>query len=362
MDDSADDNLSRRQFIKTAAAQGIVVAGAGSLISGCGTRTPQVHLPDPSAAQKAGRRQSDSPIFVSRCDQYADDIFSALLKKGVSNIDLPDLKGKTVLIKPNMVDYWPDRPITTNPAVVKAAVDLVDYLGAREIIIGEAPGHMRDTELLLNTSGLGALVKKLGLRFVDLNLDDIEPVSNTNGFSPLKQIYLPKTALHADAVVSVPKLKTHHWARITCSMKNLYGCVPGRKYGWPKNILHFSGIDNCILDLNMLLKPAIQVVDAVVAMEGDGPLNGTPKQSNFIMVGTDAPAVDSTCARAMGIDPKNVPYLRVAGEVIGNIDPTHIKLFGVDQMATLTTPFKPSPNFNQAGNPLTHGDPNMSGS
>jgi hypothetical protein len=126
MDDTADDNLSRRQFIKTAAAQGIAVAGASSLISGCGTRTPQVHLPEPSAAQKAGRRSA----------------FSALLKKGISNIDLPDLKGKTVLIKPNMVDYWPDRPITTNPAVVKAAVDLVDYLGASEIIIGEAPGHI----------------------------------------------------------------------------------------------------------------------------------------------------------------------------------------------------------------------------
>lgn len=361
MGDSSDDNLSRRQFIKIAATQGAAAAGAASILNGCGTRIGQVHLPEPSTAQMAKRRQGDSYIYTGHYESYDDDIFAAALKGGLTNIDLPNLKNKTVLIKPNMVDYWPGQPITTNPQVLKAAVDLANHLGAKEIIIGEAPGHMRDTELLLETSGLGAMVKKLGLRFVDLNLDDIEAVPNPNGFSPLKEIYLPKTALHADALISVPKLKTHHWARITCSMKNLYGCVPGRKYGWPKNILHFSGIDNCILDLNMILKPAIQVVDAIVGMEGDGPLNGTPKKSNFVMFGTDAAATDSTCARIMGIEIKNVPYLRVAGQVIGNTDPAHIKSFGAD-LATLTTPFKPSPNFNQAGFPLTHGDPNMAGS
>lgn len=349
--DDKHKGMSRRGFMQAAAGS---LAGAG-VLTGC-VRTPDAKIPTPNANQIAGKRSSDSPLAIARCTSYDEDIFS-LLKPHLKDLDLPDLHGKVVLIKPNMIDVIPDKPICTAPAVIKAAYELADYLGAKEVIAGEGPAHNRDTEFLLSGSGHGALYKKLGLRFVDLNVDDLEKVDNPDPFSKLDHIYFPKTVVHADAIMSVPKLKTHHWARITCSMKNLYGCVPGRKYGWPKNVLHYHGIDNCILDINRLLKPAIEVIDAVVAMEGDGPIMGTPKDSHFVLLGTDAVAVDATCARIMGFKVENVPYLRVAGQVLGNIDPSKIKIFGT-AMEAVATPFKPSPCFDATGKSIKFDDPN----
>jgi uncharacterized protein (DUF362 family) len=350
-----EHNLSRRRFLQATAG----TLSGSSFLYGC-VRTPDAKIAKPTAGQIAGRRQGDSSLAIASCDSYEQNIF-ALLKPYLKDLQLPDLHGKTVLVKPNMIDVIPGRPITTAPAVIQAAVELADYLGAKEVIVGEGPAHNRDTEFLLGASGHGAIIKKLGLRFVDLNLDDLEKVDNPEPFSKLDHLYLPKTVVHADAIVSVPKMKTHHWARITCSMKNLYGCIPGRKYGWPKNVLHYHGIDNCILDINRLLKPALQVVDAVVAMEGDGPIMGTAKNTNFVMLGTDAVATDATCARIMGLKIENVPYLRVAGEVIGNTNPDHIKVFGTE-VAQVATEFKPAPCFDPSGKSIKFDDPNAASS
>jgi uncharacterized protein (DUF362 family) len=113
-------------------------------------------------------------------------------------------------------------------------------------------------------------------------------------------------------------LKTHHWAGMTCSMKNLFGCVPGAVYGWPKNLLHLHGIDNSIVDLVSTIHPHLSIVDAVVAMEGDGPIMGRPRATGFIAMGTDLVAVDATCARIIGFDPNKMPYLSAASEFLGN--------------------------------------------
>lgn len=356
MSSNDDDSkgLSRRNFLGAAAA---VVAGGG-MLAGCTQPLPKV--PPATDAQKAEKRKADSPLAIVRCDTYDNNLF-ALLKPLLKDLDLPDLHGKVVMLKPNMIDVAGDRPTTTAVAAIKATYDLVTYLGAKDIVVGEGPAHNRETERLLRDTGHGALYKQLGLRFVDLNLDDLEMVDSPHGFADIKQWYLPKTAVTADCVVSIPKLKTHHWARLTCSMKNMYGCAPGRRYGWPKNVLHYKGIDNCALDLTRLIKPGIQFVDAVIAMQGDGPINGTAKDAHFLMVGTDAAAVDSTCARIMGIDPQNVPYLRAAGEVIGNVAPEHIKVFGLD-VASVCTPFQPAPMFDVTGKRLKTEDPNSSSS
>lgn len=354
-----EPRLTRRKFIQTASAVTAGATAASVLGSAC-TRMPEAKLEPPTDAQKAGKRQTDSTIAIAGCDSYDHDIFS-LLKPFLKNADLPDFHGKVVLIKPNMIDSVPGRPLTTEPAVVKAAVDLANALGAREIIIAEGAAHNRDTQYLLANSGIGALVTKLGLQYVDLNIDDLEKVENPLPFSRLDHFYLPKTVVKADAVISVPKLKTHHWARMTCSMKNLYGCIPGRKYGYPKNVLHYHGIDNCILDINRLIKSPIQLVDAVVAMEGDGPIMGEPKKANFIMLGNDAAATDASCARIIGLHVANVPYIRYAGEVIGNIDENHIKVLGLP-IARVATQFKPAPSFDATGKSVKFEDPNQSSS
>jgi uncharacterized protein (DUF362 family) len=137
-------------------------------------------------------------------------------------------------------------------------------------------------------------------------------------FTELEHLALPVELLRSDFIVSMPKLKTHHWAGMTASMKNVFGCVPGAVYGWPKNLLHIRGIDNSILDLVSTIRPQFTIVDAVVAMEGDGPIMGRPRPTGFIAMGSDLVAVDATCARIIGFDPGKVPYLSAASRFLGN--------------------------------------------
>jgi uncharacterized protein (DUF362 family) len=185
-------------------------------------------------------------------------------------------------------------------------------------VVGEGPGHRRDTEYLLAASGLGDHLRELRVPFVDLNVDDVRPVTLKSRFMGREALFLPVEVLKSDMVVSMAKLKTHHWAGMTAAMKNLFGLVPGSIYGWPKNLLHFCGIDQSILDLNATIRPGFAIVDAVVAMEGDGPIMGTPRRCGFLAMGTDPVAVDATCARIMGLEPRRIPYLRDASRYLGN--------------------------------------------
>ena len=95
----------------------------------------------------------------------------------------------------------------------------------------------------------------------------------------MKDLWLPRTVLEADFLVSMPKIKTHHWSGVTLSMKNMFGVVPGARYGWPKNILHWKGIQESILDLCATVPIHFVIADGIVAMEGNGPLNGTASSS-----------------------------------------------------------------------------------
>jgi len=132
-------------------------------------------------------------------------------------------------------------------------------------------------------------------------------------FGELEEIVLPNTALGADLIVSVAKMKTHHWAGATLSMKNFFGLVPGSVYGWPKNQLHHVGIARSIFELNRIFLPkTFAIVDGVVGMEGNGPIQGTPKSAGVLVMGHDLVAVDATCCRIMGINPEKLEYLELA--------------------------------------------------
>ena len=106
-------------------------------------------------------------------------------------------------------------------------------------------------------------------------------------------------------MVSLAKMKTHHWAGATLSMKNFFGLVPGSVYGWPKNELHYIGIPKVHrrTDAFVRSRRASRIVDGIVGMEGNGPIQGTPKKAGVHGDGRDLPAVDATCCRIMGIDP-----------------------------------------------------------
>ena len=175
--------------------------------------------------------------------------------------------------------------VMTHPAVVQAAAEVFLGLGAAQIIVGEGPGHCRDTYMILEESGFDHILRDRRITFVDLNNDEWWTTPNSGRATKLESFVLPVTLKQADWIVSMPKLKTHHWAGVTLSMKNLFGTLPGMFYGWPKNILHVAGINESIIDINATLRPHFAIVDGIVGMEGDGPIMGTAKKSGVIIMG-----------------------------------------------------------------------------
>jgi len=280
-------------------------------------------------------------VFIGRAPNYQIDlsriVHDGLLALGIGR---SDIRGKRILLKPNLVETAPDQPhINTNPAVILAVAAVLRRLDAREVIVAEGQGHRRDSWLVLDESGMGAALDEAHLTFVDLNHDEFVAVPNAGGWTNLGPLYLPKTLLGVDWVISVPKLKTHHWAGVTCSMKNLFGVMPGVVYGWPKNALHYAGIAESILDINATVKPSLAIVDAVVGMEGDGPIMGTPKEVGCIVMGRSLPAVDATCTRIMGLNPYGVSYLVQGSGRLGPIHERNISQRG-EPIAALRTRFE----------------------
>jgi uncharacterized protein (DUF362 family) len=257
---------------------------------------------------------------------YAAD-FSDIVFRGFRELGVT-LEGRRVLLKPNMVEYEAGTAINTHPNVVAGAAIACYRAGAAQVIVGEGPGHRRDIEYLLRMTGLHDQLREQRIQFVDLNHDDVRIVPLRSWFTGMRELALPAAILDSDFVISMPKLKTHHWAGMTCSMKNLFGTVPGAVYGWPKNILHTHGIPNSIVDLVATIQPQLAIVDAVTAMEGDGPIMGTPRHMGFVAMSRDLVALDATCARIIGLDPDKIDYLTRADDFLGVADEGRINQRG----------------------------------
>jgi len=288
------DNCSRRGFLKVAG-----LAGLGAVATSC--------------VSNSTTGKNSARVGIYRANSYQGDL-AGIIKRGLGDFPQLQIKDKRIVLKPNLVEYFDSHKVNTNPMMVAAAVDAFRSMGAREVIIAEGPGHRRDTEILLEQSGLDQVIKSEKLKFVDLNLDDTAPVKLPYNLTILQQIYFPKTILGADLVVSMPKLKTHHWVGVTLSLKNMFGTVPSVIYGWPKNVLHWRGLDASIVDINTSLKPGFAIVDGIEGMEGNGPLAGDTINSNVIIMGNNLTAVDATSTRVMGLRPEKVEYLRLMSE------------------------------------------------
>ena len=284
-----------------------------------------------------------SRVAIRRAENYQADL-SGLLFETLRELD-PPVRGKTVLLKPNFVGLDALGVINTHPAVVGAAREAFLRLGARSVVVGDGPALERDSEAIVETLRLRDYIGgKLTETFIDLNVDDVRRVPLRTRASALKELYLPETVLRADFVVSMPKLKTHHWAGVTLSLKNMFGIVPGNCYGWPKNILHWAGITRALLDINSTVRPDFAIVDGIVGMEGNGPIQGTPKRCGVLVAGDDAVAVDATCARIMALVPERIDYLAQAAYLLGHIKEEKICQLG-EAIATVRTPFEVLKSF-----------------
>ena len=271
------------------------------------------------------RRQSRSSVAILRCDSY--ETCHHIVDDGLRLL-APAVRGKRVLLKPTLVEYSPKATINTHPRVIAATADSLFRLGAAEVVVADGPGHVRDSEMLIEESGLKRNLAEVGrARFVDLNFDAVHSVRPRGGFTSFKELWLPESVLAADVVISMPKIKTHHWAGVTLSLKNLFGCIPGNVYGWPKNVLHWEGIDNSIAELAATIPVHYVIADGIEAMEGNGPLHGPARHLGCLVFADDPIAADATCCRLMGVRPSGIRHLRMVA-ALGNAAPDRIMQLG----------------------------------
>ena len=299
--------------------------------------------------EEAGRRRIaesvPAQVHIGTAFSYKDDLAGQLCRQYESFRNQVPLAGKRVVLKPNLLDYHSAKPINTHPSVVAAAIELCRREGAAEIIVAEGPGHWRNVLYLVEASGLGQLLRQLGVPFVDLNHDEPVQCLNRGRLTGLEYLYLARTIASADVLISLPKLKTHHWAGVTLSLKNLFGIMPGICYGWPKNELHWRGIDNSIVDIALTRTPDLAIVDGILAMEGDGPINGKAKPLGVLIMGSDLVAVDATCCRLMRFDPEQVTHLRMARDTgLGSLSESSIEQLGA-LIGDRALPFEILPHF-----------------
>lgn len=323
VDSTSTGGLTRRDVLLAASA-GLVI-GTGLLL------VPKRYFRRPQRAQ----------AFVAKVANYqldiADSISRGILELGIAP---EELKGKRILLKPNLVETASGAPhINTHPLVLRGAIEAFLRLGASTVMVAEGPGHRRDTLAVYEESGLAEVLTEDRIRFHDLNYITGYELPNAGRQSPLPSLTFPALFKEVDWIVSVAKMKTHHWAGATLSMKNLFGVMPGIYYGWPKNVLHKAGIQDSILDINATLKPHFAIVDGIVGMQGDGPIMGDPKQVGVLVMGRNFAAVDATCCRIMGIDPYKVSYLERADNWLGPIGERSIEQRG-EAIASVRTNFE----------------------
>lgn len=283
-----------------------------------------------------------SVVALARCPSYDDSLEA--LRKAWFDAEMPPIEGRRILVKPNLIDSLDGHPVNTAPEVIAALLSLTRELGAAEVAVGDGPGFRQEAESVARSIGLLEVCAAHNAPFVDLNYDDPRPVAARDGwFRSERMLWLPRHLREADLIISVPKLKTHHWAGVTLSLKNLFGVIPGCRYGWPKNMLHINKIPLSILGIYQTVRPVVAVVDGIIGMEGDGPLLGSPVAHGVLAVSADPVAADVLCARLMGFRSDEIDYLDLAGATgIGHTD--KISVHGAEE-AMLQRVYTRAPRF-----------------
>jgi len=314
-----------------------LLVGGAAIVAGASVTTPFFR-----PRYRIKRCPARSRVAILHVEDYSRPI-DELLFSGLRLFCI-NVQGKTVLLKPNLVDYIPGTALNTHHQLVVAAAEAFRHLGARNVVVGEGPGHQRDTQLVLSDSGYEGELKLHKIPFVDLNRDELTRTRLAASYTDLQYLWLPRTIFQADFIVSMPKVKTHHWSGVTLSMKNMFGVVPGNKYGWPKNILHWSGIQHSILDVCATVPIHFVIADAVMAMEGNGPLNGSPRPLCTVVLADDPVAADATCARVMGFEPDRIAHIHEASHFLGNSSPALIDQ-AAEALRVPEVPFQVVPEF-----------------
>jgi uncharacterized protein (DUF362 family)/ferredoxin len=236
--------------------------------------------------------------------------------------------GATVLLKPNLVSpRKPEDAVTTHPDLVRAMARLVREAGAGRVWVGDSPAGNHAHARLWNRTGMQAGADAGEYELVPLEPGRTRPLALGNGSTAVP---VPVWYDDVDLVISLPKLKTHGLTTLSCAMKNVFGLVVGSakalchaRYPSPRQMSSF------LVDVYAGLCPGLSVVDAVVALEGEGPTNGRPIHAGLLLAGTDGVALDRVCARFLRLRPERIPMLQRAAELgLGPVHDDRIRVLG----------------------------------
>ncbi len=322
-------HLSRRDFVKTSA--GLVV---GAAVGGLGLGGTRIG---------AGGERSVVSVVKIRDRRIGYAVEEAIdLLGGIETV----ARGKErIMLKPNLLGESPY--FTTKPSVVRALAELMKRSG-KEVLIGEGSAaasgfnvkdgvtyRTRNREILdgmqqhvFDALGYTELARAIGTPLVNLHSGELAEVDVSNGLA-FDTISLHHSLTEIDLLCSVPMMKTHALATVTLGMKNLIGLYPGTIYYSVRSWLHDQaanaqspGVAFETIDMVRANKLGLVVVDGSWAMEGDGPIAGSPVKMDLIIAGTNPLATDMLTANIMGFEPHEVPTFTWANRV--GMQPTSV--------------------------------------
>ncbi len=269
-------------------------------------------------------------VSLVKCTSYSQEEVSDAIDKtfsffgGIENIIQ---KGSKVLLKPNFLkESKPRKCVITHPVVVETVARKVLEAGATPII-GDSPAF-GSIKKITRRIGLDKVAEKMGINIIEL--DKPRKVSVNCGGKEFSLTVSGK-ALDVDAIINLPKLKAHDQLLFTAGVKNLYGCVSGKRKVWR----HFKAGNNLDWYADMLIanyqlvKPSFTIVDGIMAMEKKGPSGGLPKEVSLIVGGIDGIAIDRVVAELLSVNQEDVPILRAARRLrVGEQDLSKIEITG----------------------------------
>lgn len=268
-------------------------------------------------------------VALVYCDSYDNEKVYQAVKKGIELIGglEPIFKSEEqILLKPNLLAAdLPEKASTTHPVVFEAVAKNLQEFGVK-LTYGDSPAFHKP-ETAAKKNGIKAVADALNIPLADfMNGQDVYFEEGSQN----KKFFIANGVEEADGVVSLPKLKTHGLARMTGSIKNQFGCVPGKLKG-EMHVKLPDAVDfsRMIVDLNHYVNPRLYVMDGIMAMEGNGPRGGSAKAMNVILVSSDPVALDATICRMVNLDPEFVETTKVGMEVgMGTYLEEEIELVG----------------------------------
>ncbi|HOX31587.1 MAG TPA: DUF362 domain-containing protein [Spirochaetales bacterium] len=251
-----------------------------------------------------------SKVAIVRCAAYEPALLDRSLAEAVELAPLPELRGASVLVKPNLLNASaPERAVTTRPELLAAFLRLLKARGAGRLTVGDSPGF-HPQEAAGRRSGLREAAEAEGAAWVDFA--EARELEYPEG-RRVKRFSLAAALGEADLLVTLPKLKTHGLLRYTGAIKNLFGLVPGLgKSAYHLRFPDPGDFGAMLVDLALAARPAYALMDAVIAMEGRGPNNGRPRQVGLVLGSPDPLALDWAAASLIGYDPAGIAYLAEA--------------------------------------------------